>query len=148
MLNVPVFISALAWLVSWFLPVLVGIPGWAAFRLALAPLIPYSDAQAAGWEDSVPQVLSALTNVMFVVLVALWFTKQMFRAGMFVRLALACFLLNLYWPVQAWRSHQLNELLFGYWVWLAAFALLLVVAILNAFEARRTSRTPTAGTPS
>ena len=65
-----------------------------------------------------------------------------------MRVALACFLLNLYWFVTAWRDDALKDLLLGYYVWLAAFALLLAVASLIAFANRRTSKTPTAGTPS
>jgi hypothetical protein len=144
----PLFWTAvLAFLVSWFLPALEDVPGWMAFRYALAPLVPYRDAGNLPWEDNVPQVLSALTNVVFVILAALWLTRQMFRPGMFVRLALACWLLNLYWFVKAAREGGLPDLLYGYYVWQAAFTLLLAVAVLNAFAARRTSRTPTAGKP-
>ena len=139
--------AALAFLASWFLPVLPDVPGWVAFRYALAPLVPYRDAGQLAWDDSVPQVLSALTNIVFMLMFALWLAKQMFRPGMFVRIALACVLLNLYWLVRAWREKGLQDLLFGYYVWLAAFVLMLLVAVLTAFEARRTSRTPTAGTP-
>ena len=39
--------------------------------------------------------------LVFVVLVALWLTRQYLRSGTFVRFGLACFLLNLYWPVKA-----------------------------------------------
>jgi hypothetical protein len=142
------WLSAAAFTASWFLPVLSDVPGWMAFRYALAPLVPFRDAGNRAWEDDVPQVLSALTNVMYIVLFGLWLAKQMFRAGLFVRIALALLLLNLYWFVQAWRDPQgLRELLFGYYVWIAAFALLLAVAVITAFEARRTSRTPTVGTP-
>jgi hypothetical protein len=142
------WLSAVAFLSSWFLPVLDDVPGWMAFRYALAPLVPYRDAGIQAWEDNVPQVLSALTNVMYVILFGLWIAKQMFRPGMFVRIALACFVLNLYWFVQAWRDEQgLEDLLYGYYVWMAAFTLLLAAAVLTAFEARRTSRTPTAGRP-
>lgn len=150
----PRFIAALMWtaaamfLASWFLPVLEDVPGWMAFRYALAPLVPYADAMETGWEDNVPQVLSALTNVMFLLLFALWLARQMFRPGMFVRLALACLLLNLYWWVKAFREQGLADLLYGYYVWLLAFALLLAAAALNAFASRRTSRTPTGDRPS
>jgi hypothetical protein len=65
-----------------------------------------------------------------------------------VRIAIASFVLDLYWLVQAWRDHDLGKLRVGYFLWLAAFALLLAAAILTAFEARRTSRTPRADTPS
>ena len=79
---------ALAWLASafflasWFLPVLADVPGWMAFRYALAPLVPYRDlgASSIGWEDSVPQIMSALTNVVFVILMALWASRQSPRA--------------------------------------------------------------------
>jgi hypothetical protein len=139
-----VWLAAAAFLASWFLPATEGVPGWMAFRHALSPLVPYRQIGTLG-EHSIPAVLSALTNIMFVVLVALWIAKQMFRAGMFVRLAIACFLLNLYWFVQAWYSHDIQSLRIGYYVWMAAFALLLAAAVLTAFEVRRTSRTPTAG---
>jgi hypothetical protein len=142
------WLAVLAFLASWFLPVLEDVPGWMAFRYALAPLIPYRDAVSMHWEDNVPQVLSALTNLVFVILAALWAAKQMLRPGLFVRIALACLLLNLYWLVKAWRDDGIAELLYGYYVWLFAFALLLAVAVLTAFAARRTSRTPTAGRPS
>ena len=115
-----------------------------AFRYALAPLVPYQQREAGlvGWEDSVPQIMSALTNVVFVILLALWATRQSPRPGMFVRIALACFLLNLYWLVKAIREERLHELLWGYYVWVAAFALLLAVSILIAFASRRSSGAP------
>ena len=141
------WLAALAFLASWFLPVLEDVPGWQAFRYALAPLVPFRDAGAMPWDDNIPQVLSALTNVMFVILFALWIARQMFRPGMFVRLSLACLLLNLYWLVKAWREDRLADLLYGYYVWLFAFALMFAVAVLTAFASRRTSRTPTDGRP-
>jgi hypothetical protein len=134
-----------AFAASWFLPVLEDVPGWMAFRFALAPLVPYSAAGQLTWDDSIPQVLSALTNVVFVVLFAMWASKQQVRPGLFVRIAIACFLLNLYWSVKAWREDGLNDLLIGYYLWLAAFALLLAVAVIIAFASRRTSTTPTDG---
>jgi hypothetical protein len=141
-------LAALAFLASWFLPVLEDVPGWMAFRYALAPMIPFRDAVSMPWEENVPQLLSALTNVVFIMLAALSLAKQMFRPGLFVRIALACLLLNLYWFVKAWRDDGLADLLYGYYVWLSAFALMLAVAVLNAFAARRTSRIPTADRPS
>jgi hypothetical protein len=140
--------AAAAFSASWFLPVLEDVPGWMAFRYALAPLVPFRDAGTVGWEDSAPQVMSALTNVVFVILFSLWALKQSARPGLFVRITLACFLLNLYWFVSAWRDNGVKELLIGYYVWVAAFALLLTVAGLIAFASRQTSKTPTAATPS
>jgi hypothetical protein len=147
------WIPSLAWLAagvflaSWFLPVLEGVPGWMAFRYALSPLVPFRDAGDVSWEDSIPQVLSALTNVVFAVLFGLWLARQMFRDGLFVRIALACVLVNLYWPVQAIRQDSLDDLHIGYYLWLLSFALMLAVAALTAFAGRRTSRTPMDGTP-
>jgi hypothetical protein len=140
--------AALAFAASWFLPVLVDVPGWMAFRYALAPLLPYHGSSEAAWVDAAPQVMSALTNVVFVILFVLWQIKQSPRPGMFVRIALACLLLNLYWFVSAWRDQNLEDLLVGYYVWLAAFALLLAVASIIAYASRQTSKTPTADTPS
>jgi hypothetical protein len=140
--------AAAAFLASWFLPVIKDVTGWMAFRYALAPLVPFRDAGALAWDDSAPQVMSALTNVVFVILFVLWQINQTVRPGLFVRIAIACFVLNLYWFVTAWRDHSVGDLLIGYYVWLAAFALLLGLAILIASSARRTSKTPTAAAPS
>ena len=144
--------KALAWTAaalfaaSWFLPVLEDLPGWMAFRYALAPLVPFRgrDGSSIGWEDSAPQLMSALTNVVFIILFALWASRQGPRPALFVRIALACFLLNLYWFVTAWRDDALADLLPGYYVWLAAFALLLAVAGIIASASRRASKTPPA----
>jgi hypothetical protein len=140
--------AAAAFAASWFLPVLEDVSGWMAFRYALAPLVPYRGAGTIGWEDAAPQVMSALTNAVFLILFVLWVLKQNPRPGLFVRIAIACLLLNLYWFVKAWRESGLGDLLYGYYVWLAAFALLLAVAVITAFSSRRTSKIPTAGRPS
>ena len=146
--NVLAWTAAAAFAASWFLPVLEDVPGWMAFRYALAPLVPFRDVGDIAWDDSAPQVMSALTNVVFIILFVLWQTKQTVRPGLFVRVTIACLLLNLYWFVKAWREHDLNDLLIGYYVWLASFALLLGAAVVIAVASRRTSTTPTAGTPS
>lgn len=138
--------AAAAFAASWFLPALDDVRGWEAFRYALSPLVPFRELGTLG-DHSVPAVLSALTNVVFLVLVVLWFTRQKIRPGLFVRIALACFLIDLYWLVQAWRDNDLASLRTGYFLWLGAFALLLAGAIVSAFEGRRTSRTPMADTP-
>jgi hypothetical protein len=148
LIGILVWTAAAAFAASWFMPVLQDVPGWMAFRYALAPLVPFSKAAELPWDDSIPHVLSALTNVVFVVLVLLWVTRQTMRPGLFLRITVACFLLNLYWFVKAWREQGLDDLLVGYYVWLAAFALLLAVAAITAFANRRTSTIPTDGTSS
>jgi hypothetical protein len=95
----------------------------------------------------VPQVLSALTNVAFAVLFTLWIRDRITWPTMFLKVALACLLLNLYWVVEMLRAGERTGLLVGYYVWLLAFALLLAVGVLNVVSARRTSRTPRDGTP-
>jgi hypothetical protein len=147
-MNVLVWTATAAFAASWFLPVLPDVPGWMAFRYAFAPLVPYAAAGELALDDSVPHVLSALTNVVFVILVALWVSRQRLRPGTFVRISLACVLLNLYWFVKAVREDGLRDLLIGYYVWEAAFVVILGVAITVAVAGRRTSTTPTAGTPS
>ena len=66
---------------------------------------------------------------------------------MFLKVAIACLLLNLYWLVQMLRAGEYAGLLAGYYVWLLAFALLIVLGAISVVSARRTSRTPTGDTP-
>jgi hypothetical protein len=147
MIRILMWLAAAAFLASWFLPATDAVLGWEAFRFALSPLVPFRQFGSLG-EHAVPAVLSALTNPVFLLVFALWATHQTIRPGLLVRIAIACFVLDLYWLVQAWRDDDLGSLRIGYYLWLAAFALLLAVAILIACEARRTSRTPRAGMPS
>ena len=137
--------AAACWCVAWFLPVVEGYAGWAAFRAALEA--PFRHSIAMRGEDLVPQLLSALTNVVFVVLFANWQRGQVTRPALFLKVAIACLLLNLYWLVEMLRAGEHDALLVGYYVWLAAFALVVALGILTVVSARRTSRTPTAGTP-
>jgi hypothetical protein len=143
------WVAALAFLLSWFAPALPDVPGWMAFRYSLAPLVPFREARDIALDDSVPQVLSALTNLVFILLFVLWQLKQSPRPGLFVRITLACVLLNLYWLVRAWRDGGLADLRFGYYLWLAAFVLLAVVAGLIAAESRaRLARAAADSSPS
>jgi hypothetical protein len=91
----------------------------------------------------VPHVLSALSNVVFVILVANVHFDRVTRPGLFLRIAIACVILNLYWLVQLVREGAAGDLRVGYYAWLAAFVLLAVSGV----SIHRTSRTPTAGTP-
>jgi hypothetical protein len=133
-------IAAAAWLASWFLPVAAEVPGWLAFRYALEPVW---NGEQKQWADAVPWVLSALTNVVFPVLFVLAYRGAITHPGVYIRVAIACFILNLYWIVQLIRENKAHELMIGYYAWLAAFALLLVSGVL----VHRTSRRPTAGKP-
>ncbi len=137
--------AAACWCVAWFLPVVEGYAGWAAFRAALEA--PFRHSVPMRGEDLVPQLLSALTNVVFVVLFANWQRGQVTRPALFLKVAIACLLLNLYWLVEMLRAGERAALLVGYYVWLAAFALMVALGILSVVSNRRTSKTPTDGTP-
>jgi hypothetical protein len=75
--------KALAWTAaalfaaSWFLPVLEDLPGWMAFRYALGALVPFRAATAHPSVGRLaPQLMSALTNVVFIILFALWASSR------------------------------------------------------------------------
>ena len=138
-----VWVAGLLWLASWLLPVVEGVNGWQAFRYALSTLWPYRGRESSELDDAVPHVLSAATNVAFIILAAHVELGRVTRPGTFLRVGVACFLLNLYWLVQLVRDGSAGELQVGYNAWLTAFALLIVSGV----SIHRTSRTPTAGTP-
>jgi hypothetical protein len=135
--------AGLLWLASWLLPAFDDIPGWQAFRYALSSLWPYHGRESSEIDDAAPHVLSAATNVVFVILAAHVELGRVTRSGLFLRVTIACLLLNLYWLVQLIRDGSAGELQIGYYAWLAAFALLLISGV----SIHRTSKTPTAGTP-
>jgi hypothetical protein len=135
-----------SWLLSWFLPVVDGYAGWAAFRAALQG--PFRDPFPTRGEDAIAQFLSALTNLAFAALFLHWLRGRVTRHWLFAKLALFCLVLNLYWLVEALRAGESSSLLAGYYAWLAAFALLAASAAVSGVSDRRTSKTPTAGTPS
>ena len=129
--------AAACWLASWFLPVLEDNAGWQAFMAVL------SHQGGRSWDDAAPQIMSALTNVVFVAMFALLWFERVPRPMLFIKIAVACFIINLYWLVQAVRAGEAGGLLIGYYAWLLGFALLIVSGV----SIHRTSRTPTAGTP-
>jgi hypothetical protein len=137
------WLAALLWAASWLLPVVEGVNGWQAFRYALSTLWPYRGHQSSELDDAAPHVLSAATNVVFIILAAHVELGRVTRPGTFLRVAIACLMLNLYWLVQLVREGPADALQVGYYAWLAAFALLVVSGV----SVHRTSRTPTAGTP-
>ena len=138
-----VWAAALLWVVSWVLPVVDDISGWQAFRYAVSTLWPYRGHESSEFDDPAPHVLSAATNVVFIILAAHVELGRVTRPGTFLRVGVACLLLNLYWLVQLARDGSAGMLQMGYYTWLTAFALIVVSGVLI----HRTSRTPTAGTP-
>jgi hypothetical protein len=138
-----VWVAAGCFAAAWFLPVAPEMPGWMAFRYAFAPVWPYASRDARSIEDAVPQVLSALTNVVFVVMVARLLADRVRQPGLFFRVAIACVALDLYWLVQMLRGGSTRELWIGYYVWLAAFALLVVIG----WRLMRAARSAAPGDP-
>ncbi|MEJ0085539.1 MAG: hypothetical protein WDO72_07650 [Pseudomonadota bacterium] len=139
-------IALAAWLASWFLPVIDGYAGWAAFRAALEG--PFRHSFPTAPEDAIPQVFSALTNVAFPIMFLMLARNRVQHAARFLQGASICLILDLYWLVQAARANELEKLLAGYYAWVGAFALLAAVGAISVVSNRRTSKTPTAGTPS
>ncbi len=137
--------AAACWLASWFLPVVDNYPGWAAFYTVLVG--PFRENFPTSGEDAVIQLMSVATNVAFVVLFAHWLLQRITRPSMFLKIALACFIANLYWPVEMLRAGESGGLLAGYYAWEGSFALLVAIGVISVVSARRTSRTPRAGTP-
>jgi hypothetical protein len=131
-------LAAVCFLASWFLPVLQDVPGWMAFRYAFAPLWPYGPSGSTETEDAIPQVASALTNVAFVIMFVLVLREKVRRPSLLFRVSILCFVMNLYWFVELLRDHSLHDLKVGYYVWLAAFALM----IFTAWRLNRAGSTP------
>jgi hypothetical protein len=132
------------WICAWFLPVLGDYSGWDAFLAALRG--PFLDSAPTRGDDAIAQLLSALTNVGFVALIFVH-RAGITRPWMYLKLALLCLLMDLYWLVEALRAGEAASLLVGYYAWLAAFALLVALGAVSVVSARRTSKTPTDGTP-
>jgi len=132
--------GVIVYLLSWLVPVLAdgtalgagGLPGWEAFRYALAPLWPYKGLTGEGGFSDVLAVASASTNVWFVVSVTLVALRRRER--------LAYWGLALAWVVDAvwFVSSDRGSLRIGYWLWLAAFVLVAMAAKAGS------RRTPTA----
>ena len=145
MMRTLAWVAAAAWLASWFLPVIDGYPGWAAFRAAIEG--PFRHTFPTAPEDAIPQVFSALTNVAFAMMFAMLVRNRIVHYARFLRVAIICLVLDLYWLVQAVRADEWRSLLAGYWLWLAAFALLVAISTITVVSSRRTSKTPTGGMP-
>jgi hypothetical protein len=139
------WVAGACWLASWFLPVIDDYPGWAAFYTVLVG--PFRQNFPIRGEDAVIQLVSVATNVGFIVLFAHWLLQRITRPSMFLKIALACFIANLYWPVEMLRAGERGGLLAGYYAWEASFALMLAIGVISVVSARRTSKTPRDGTP-
>lgn len=134
-------LAALVYVIAWFTPIVDGgttlaeggVPGWEAFRVALSSVWPYRDFETNTWYWGVLTVSSALTNLVFVAVLA----HLMWRPGMHRRatawaLALA-FVVNCSWFISGDRDY----LRLGYYLWVASFALPAVAAWLSTARVER-----------
>jgi hypothetical protein len=131
--RVTLLAAVVANLLGWVLPVVYDNRGWQAFRVALSPLWPYEDFRLPPGALLALSVASALTNVLFVVLIAVLVLRSD-RARPVLWAAAGATLLNLHWPISMGDERRLLEN--GYFVWVSSFALLALAAFL-AVPARR-----------
>src|SRR5258706_8464175 len=130
--SAPFRIVVLLYVIAWFLPVIKDgatladgkLPGWEAFRVALAPIMSYGEfAKDTSLFHNVMSVASALTN--FLMLLCLFWlagpaTTSRVRQIRWVIVAAA--MIDAYW------LRLVPDLLLGYYCWLASFVALAVVA--------------------
>ena len=127
--------SIVANVLGWVLPAFSDERGYAAFLFALSPLWDYRSFQSEPFPLLAFIVLSALTNVLFVVLAAALALGKMRRAKPVLWAAAAATLLNLYWPILLEADRARLET--GFFVWVSSFALLALAAFLTLRSAPR-----------
>ena len=126
--------AVVAHVLGWVLPVAQDYVGWQAFRVALSPLWPFEQFRIAPGALLVLSVASALTNVLFVVLVVVLIVRPA-RPKAVLYAAAGATLLNLHWPIS--MGAQRSELMTGYFIWVSSFALVAFAAYLAVVRARR-----------
>lgn len=132
--RLALFAAIVANVMGWILPAVYNEPGWRAFRAALSPLWPYEGFRIDPGLLLVLSVASALTNLLFVVLVVTLLLREN-RARLVLWAAAAATLLNLHWPFSMGDERRLLEN--GFFVWVSSFALLALAAFLALRPARR-----------
>jgi hypothetical protein len=127
--------AVVANVLGWVLPAFSEERGFEAFIFALSPLWDYRHFQNEGLGLLAFIVLSALTNVLFIVLAAVLAFAPARRAKAVLWGAAAATLLNLYWPIllEADRARLEN----GFFIWVSSFALLALAAFLTLRSAPR-----------
>jgi hypothetical protein len=127
--HVTLAAAVVANVLGWWLPVVRDYRGWQAFRVAFSPVWPFDNFTIDPGPLVALSVASALTNVLFVALVALlaigW-AHTRGRARTVLWLAAGAALLDLHWPVSMGQMRV--ELEPGYFVWVGGFALLALAA--------------------
>lgn len=132
--RVTLLAAVVANLLGWASPVVDDYRGWRAFRVALSPLWPFEQFRIEPGLLLVLSVASGLTNLLFVVLVALLVLDAERRAKAVLWAAAGATLLNLHWPIS--MGAERAELELGYFVWVSSFTLLALASFL-AVRGRR-----------
>ena len=125
--------AGIIYLLSWLTPVAEGgttlaqggVPGWEAFRGALAPIWPYRGLAGDSWFSNLLSVMSGLSNLWFVMslaVLAVW-PRRLNRAILWGLALLA--VVNALWLV---LSDNRADLRIGYYLWLGSFVVLAATA--------------------
>jgi hypothetical protein len=126
--NRMIVACAVAYAVSWFLPVVKGgatitggaLPGWEAFRIALSSLWPIVGVRLIAESlGAALAVASALTNLLFLGMAVRLSRGARGRSGFAVLVAAA--VLNAHWFV---LGDERGDLRAGYYLWVASFVAL------------------------
>ncbi len=124
----------LAYAVSWLLPTVeppadlkVGLPGWAAFRVACSPVWPYKGIEVEGYW-AVLSVMSALTNALMIASPLVLLRNLRHTVRVFRYAAICALMLNAQWPLS---FGSLEGLRAGYFVWWGSFGLLAISMHVN-----------------
>jgi hypothetical protein len=122
-------VALAAFAASWFLPVIVDVAGWEAFKLAIDPTWPRPPLA-----QYLIQAASGLTNFVFVFVLACLVLGRGPGARTLRLMLIGALIFNLQWLGDAIRENEVGSLAIGYHAWLAAFALLTVAAHLRGLE--------------
>ena len=124
--NLLLLAAAAAFVLGWVLPVIDDYVGWHAFRVALSPIWPYENFGFEAWYSGLLTVASALTNVVFLLVLADVVFWRRLDSRVAAWLLLGAFVLNLHWFVRAGSEFTMFRV--GYYLWLASFLLLALAA--------------------
>ena len=148
LLKVSVATAALLFVVAWLTPVHEygttlaqgGVPGWEAFRVALAPVWHLPEFETSTWYWSTVTVVSALTNFLFVAALA----HVLWRPGIHGRTVFGLLVAATVINAAVWFvfSNDRGDLRAGYFLWVASFAVLAVTAWFVPTDNSETSPQP------
>lgn len=119
-------VAGCLYVLSWFLPVMDGLPGWLAFCASLSPIWPFEGHQIVPWNFALMAVSSALTNVVFVLLFVDLATGRRLGRPLTVLLLAVATALDLYWL--GFTGEDRADLRIGYYLWVCSFGILVVGA--------------------